>query len=263
MNQSPQPINTDAESELARVVGTTTKLLIKLRSFHKIVSSGLHSEADHFTKAARELLEGYSKTGEFNHWFVDGASWDDFLQLINSDPDSYRDKHVESNQSIIDAACIVFAHGILDDSVNGYLKVISMASPALWDSYLENKKVELKAIKGKTYEQIRKKTLRRLLDKENERLSFPNKLDLLHEISGVQEGEKFLENDFAYEQERLWKFHGIRINIVHGCDWDSHSFDFSTEYDYWFRLNYYLASLVCTKTGIKLSPKIAGQYFFE
>lgn len=263
MNQSPQPINIDAESELARVLGTTTKLLIKLRSFRKIVSSGLPYGADQSTIAARELFERYSKTGEFDDWFVDGASWDDLLQLINSDPDSYRDKQVESNQSIIDAACIVFAHGILDDNVYGYLKVTSMASPALWDSCLENKKVEFKAIKEKTYEQIREKTLTRLLDKEIELLSFPKKLALLHEISAVQESEKFLESNFTYEQKRLWKFHSIRKCIVHGCDWDSHSFDFSTEYDYWFRLNYYLASLVCTKTGIKLSPKIAGQYMFK
>jgi len=262
MNQSPKPINIDAEYELARVFSTTWKLLIKLMSFRKMVSSGLPSGADQRFKASCELFERYSKTGEGNRYLVDGASWNDFLQTITSDPNYFRNKQIESNQSIIDAACIVFAHGILDDSVYGYLKVTSMASPALWDSYLENKKVEFKAIREKTYEQIREETLKRLLDKEIEPLSFPKKLDLLHEISTVQEGETFLESNFTYEKKRLSKFHGIRKNIVHGCDWDSHSFDFSTEYDYWFQLNAYLASLVCEKTGIKLSTKIAGQYLF-
>lgn len=263
MNQKPQTINIDAESELARVLGTTVGLLIKLMTFRKNVSSGLQSAADQSTEVARKLFQSYSGTGEFDNWLVEGASWDDFLKILDSDPDSYKGKQIESNQSIIDAACIVFAHGILDDSISGYLKVVSMASPHFWDNYLGEKTRTLKVIKENTFEQIRDEILQKNLGKEIEMLSFPRKLELLHEIAAVQEDERFLENDFAYEKDRIWKFHNTRKNIVHGCDWDSHSFNFTTEYYYWFLLNSYLASLVCTKTGIKLSTKIAGQYIHK
>jgi hypothetical protein len=262
MNKSPKLNIIDAENELSRVFGTTWKLLTKLMSFRKIVSSGLPFGAEQHEKVTREQLKKYSKIGEYNHWFKDGYSWDYFFQKIDSDPDYFRYKKIESNQRIVDAACIVFAHGILDDSVNGYLKVTSIALPSLWDSYLENKKVELKNIREMTYDKIREENLKRLFDKEIEQLSFPKKLELLHEISKVKEGETFLDNNFAFEKKRLWIFHEIKNKIVHGVDWDSHSFDFNTENDYWFVLNAYLASLVCEKTGIKISTKVAGQYLF-
>lgn len=263
MNHSPKPIIIDAEYELARVFGTTWKLLIKLMSFRETVFSGLPSGVVRHNKVTRELLERYSAAGEYNHWFVDGFSWDYFFQKIDKDPDYFQNKNIESNQSIIDATCIVFAHGILDDSVFGYLKVTSLALPALWDSYLENKKVEYKVIRESKYEQIREETLKRLFDKEIEEKSFPKKLEILHEILTVQEGETFLESNFTYEKKRLYNFHEIRNKIVHDSDWDSHSFDFKTEYDYWFQLNAYLAALICEKTGIKLSKNIAGQYSFH
>ena len=68
---------------------------------------------------------------------------------------------------------------------------------------------------------------------------------------------------FCYDRDKLKRFDKARQSIVHGNDWSSYTFDFDQELDYWTGLNFYLAALVCYKTGLKLSPEQLGQYLRE
>lgn len=246
-----------AEVKLAQTCGTTLTLWNKLKRFYDIASCGLSSGVEQKILMESATMRHLVDTGELAKILYDpnDAQW--FLHLCDS-PEMYK-KTLETSQNIIDSACIVFAHGILEDCVYEYLATTAIASPERWECYVKRKKVELVTYKETSFEQIRNDKIERLLRSDVKRESLIDKLDRLHRITPPSEETQQMKA--SYDRERLVRFDRARQNIVHGNDWSSYLFDFAQEWDYWFSLNFYFACLVCVNTGLKLSTKIMGHYW--
>ena len=54
-----------------------------------------------------------------------------------------------------DAASLVFAQSIVDAAAWSYLKVGAMVDPATWEGQIDDRKVGVKDLKAKSYEDIR------------------------------------------------------------------------------------------------------------
>lgn len=247
------------EAKLARACGTTLALWQKLKRFHDITSGGLPSGVERQIHLESTLLKDMVESGEFDRYLYDPSDGPEFVRLLESA--KMRAATAETNQSIIDAACVVFAHGILEGCVHEYLAVTAAASPERWECYIKGKRIELATLKDKSFEQICESLIERLLRGEVKRESLISKLDRLHRIAPPGQASQGMK--VSYDRERLVAFDEARHKIVHGNDWRSYSFNFAEEWSYWYGLNYYFASLVCENTGVKLSTKIMGQYWLK
>lgn len=245
-----------AEDKLAQTCGTTTALWLKLKRFYYIAIGGLPSGVKLQIGTESATMKDLVETGELAKYLYDPNDAQFFLSLCDS-PEMHQTT-LETSQSIIDSACIVFAHGILEDCVYEYLTTTAIASPERWECYVKRKKVELITFKEVSFEQIRNDKIEKLLGSDVKRESLIDKLDRLHRIAPPSEETQQMV--VSYDRERLVRFDRARQNIVHGNDWSSYLFDFAQEWDYWNGLNFYFACLVCVNTGLKLSPKRMGLY---
>jgi len=248
-----------AEVKLARACGTTVALWQKLKRFHEIASGGLPSGVERQVHLESTLLRNMVESGELDRYLYDPSDGPEFVRLFESA--KMRAVTAETNQSIINAACVVFAHGILEGCVHEYLAVTAAASPERWECYIKGKKIEVATLKDESFEQVCESMIERLLGREVKRESLISKLDRLHRIAPPGQYSQGMK--VSYERERLVAFDEARHKIVHGNDWRSYAFDFAEEWSYWYRLNFYFACLVCENTGVKLSTKIMGQYLWK
>ena len=246
-----------AEDKLAQTCGITVALWHKLKRFYNIASNGLSSGVEQQIIIESTTMRHMVETGELAQYLYDPNDAQLFLRLCNS-PEMHQ-KTLETNQNIIDAACIVFAHGILEDCVHEYLATTAVASPERWECYVKRKKVELVNFKEASFEQIRNDKIEKLLGTDVKRESLIDKLDRLQRIAPPSEETQQMV--VSYDRERLVRFDRARQNIVHGNDWSSYLFDFAQEWDFWNGLNFYFACLVCVNTGLKLSTKRMGHYW--
>jgi hypothetical protein len=247
-----------AEEKIARTCGTTLALWNKLQRFYFIASNGLSSGVNQQVHVESSALRHSIDTGEFIKYLYDPNDVQEFLRLADSL--EMRQRTLEISQNIVNAACIVFAHGILEACVYEYLSATAIASTERWECYVKRKKVELITLMDMSFEQIRSDKIKKLLSNDVKRESLIDKLDRLHRIAPP--GIEVKQMKVSYDRNRLVRFDKARQQIVHNIDWSSYSFDFLQEWHYWYGLNFYFACLVCASTGLKLSAKRSGQYWF-
>lgn len=239
------------ESEFNYVFWTTFQLLGKLSTFYSTVLRGLPRGVDlsmeEIEITGRQLYED----GTLATFLKDPSKVEETYKTIKEHIGHVYQKLKKDTKNALDGTAIVFAHGILDESVYGYLEVLSLVSPDSFISYIGKKQVCLTDIKSKTYDQLYKEKVKEYMESVVEKNSLMFKLDKIHEITKPTNTR--MNRDVNYEREKINQFDAARHNIVHGNDWSSYSIDFTQELFYWNLLNFYLARLVSQKTGLKLS----------
>lgn len=241
----------DVQKIFKRVVRNTGYLFCDLDTFHSVAMKGLITGVNESVKesveevkrvleeASQERLGTYDKVQENIH--------------IETYQNRLTPKYRQDAVAAIEAACIVFAHSIIDACVYEYLTVTALAAPNLWDSWLEKKgiHIELSKVKNSTYEQIRDERIIDILTKEVERTSLIYKLDLLHKIIPPKNGFNEVFRD-VYDRERIVTLDDLRHNIVHKNVWKYKSLDLDKELKFWCGINYYLMRLVVESTSLIL-----------
>jgi len=246
------------EDELNRTFWTTFKLWGKLSSFYSVMLKGLPHGADVEINELKETGEEMYKNGQLGNFLTDPSKVEDFYAIIESQMEQTHQRIKTEAKNALDAAAIVYAHGILDASAYGYLEVLSLASPKSFETYIGKRHVCLSDVGSKSYEQLYKEKIDDFMKKTVEKNSLIYKLDKLHEIT--KPTNTLINPSNKYDRDRLDKFDKIRHDIVHGNDWSRYSIDFIKESFYWNILNFYLLRLVVHKTGLKLSQEGGNRY---
>lgn len=249
-----------AQDELDRVFATTWWLLGKLTTFYNIATNGLFPGVRmHIEKTLQTFIQMH-KSGELAELLLEPNKVDEYFKLVLNKVPKLSSNALNTAKSAVDSACIVFAHGILDASVYGYLTVTSLACPESWECYIERKKIELSSFKSKQYEQMRNDKIQDFLERTVEKSSLMYKLDLLHNITQPTTAQ--INPDYKYDRKCLEKLDDIRHRIVHGNEWDAGWLDFDREFFYWELLNWYFLRIVAKKTSLRLSVKFF-QYMID
>jgi hypothetical protein len=246
------------EDELNRVFWMTFTLLGNLSTFYSVMLNGLLYGASKQISDLEIFGEELYLDGTLASFLTKPEIVDDFYKIMKSQMQQVHQRIKQNTERQLDAAAIVFAHGILDASVYGYLKVLAIASPESFSIYTDNKKISLSDAKSSSYDQLQKNKIEEFMEGTLERSSLIYKLDILHEITKPTNTK--LNKNYNYERDKLVKFDEARHNIVHGNDWSSYSIDFTKELFYWELLNWYFLRLVATKTGLKLSQEGGNKY---
>jgi len=118
-----------------------------------------------------------------------------------------------SAHAAIDAASIVFAQSILDDCAWSYLKICAMVDPSAWEDLIDAKKIDVKAVREKKYEDIRGEMIQAKLEQLG-RESLMVKVDLLFKFCTPPKDYSPM-NDYAFDRARLERIDGQRHGMIH------------------------------------------------
>jgi hypothetical protein len=153
-------------------------------------------------------------------------------------------------RSSVDAAALVFAHAIIDDTALGYCRVAAMADPADWEPKLLDKKVSLGDVKAKGVPEL----LRELIDarlEQLERESLCEKVECLLRSCRPPAGFAPLD-DYEFSIERLRAVDQLRHDVVHSGFLGKVIPNADAELDFlWKTGGGFLAALVAHRYGVR------------
>jgi len=113
----------------------------------------------------------------------------------------------------VDAACLVFAHSVLDDAALQYCRVTATVSPSSWERFVIDKKIRLSEAKNETYRGLLQQNIERYL-KKLEKESLLVKIDKLFAVCQPVPGYKPIRR-FSYDRARLQDLDTLRHSIIH------------------------------------------------
>ena len=163
---------------------------------------------------------------------------------------------LSSASAAIDAASLVFAQSIVDDAAWSYLKVCAMVDPAAWEGQIDDRKVGVKDLKAKSYENIRAELIEARL-KQIGRESLVTKIDLLFKLCPPPKDFAPL-NNYTYDRSRIEKIDGQRHNMIHENGFGTPLPTLEEDLEYLNKTAWFLMGLVNKKHGLMLSMR---QYF--
>ncbi len=161
-------------------------------------------------------------------------------------------------QLTVDAACLVFAHSMLEAAVMGYLMTTHLFLPEEWEGFVKDNEVTL------TVSQLRGIRVEELIERETQialkkcgSASLPKKVAKLELI--CRSALPVQIEGFRYDPERLKRLDTERHEIVHGRDLNlkprQESFD--DDLRFMFRVASYCAAMV----GKRLGVRVNGRYY--
>lgn len=241
------------ENELGHVFWTAFMQLSKLSNFYSIMLKGLPHGTNKQMSELEATTEMLCEDGTLASWLTNPEKIDNFCEMIKKQMPQIYQRTESDAKRMLDATAIVFAHGILDACVYGYLEVLSLASPESFKIYTQKKQVSLSDVESKSCDQLYEGKIKEFMTGTVENSSLMYKLDKLLEITKPTSAQ--MNPEHKYDKERLVKFDKARHDIVHGNNWKSYSIDFTNELYYWNLLNFYFIALVARTTGLKISQE--------
>ena len=85
---------------------------------------------------------------------------------------------IQDAQAAASAACLVFAHSMLDGAIDDYCRVSTLLSPSDWKDFVEQETITLAEAKESTFDDLLRKTVADYLKKFRKN-SLPNKIEAL------------------------------------------------------------------------------------
>lgn len=156
----------------------------------------------------------------------------------------------------IDAASLVFAQSIVDDAAWSYLKVCAMVDPAPWEVQIDDRKIRVKDLKARSYEDIRAELIEARL-KQIGRESLLTKIDLLFKLCPPPKDFAPL-NNYIYDRSRVEKLDGQRHNMIHENGFGTPLPALEEDLEYLYKTACFLMGLVNKKHGLMIDMR---QYF--
>jgi len=163
------------------------------------IASRYGKELDHLEKTVRE--------GGFDERLIDSP------EVRERRTAWFVEKTLSEANTLIDAACLVFAHSVLDAHVFELCKLTAFLEPESWLSQIEKKQVTLLEAKAATYESNRDRLLEKFFEDLDGR-SLLWKIDLLHARCKPQNASTL--RGFKFDRQKLDEIDRRRHEIVHG-----------------------------------------------
>jgi hypothetical protein len=163
---------------------------------------------------------------------------------------------LSSASAAIDAASLVFAQSVVDDTAWSYLKVCATVDPTAWEGQIEDRKVGVKDFKTRSYEDVRAELIEARL-KQIGRESLLTKIDLLFKLCPPPKDFEPL-NNYTYDRSRIEKLDGQRHNMIHENGFGTPLPTLEEDLEYLNKTAWFLMGLVNKKHGLMIGMR---QYF--
>ncbi len=157
-----------------------------------------------------------------------------------------QDAHAAAN-----AACIVFAHSMLDGAIEDYCKVSTLLSPNDWDEFVLQEKVTLCEVRNATPDELLRNVVSDYLKRFGSK-SLPNKVEVLQSI--CKPGTAKILKNYRFDGDRIRRFDLLRHDIIHKEGFGSAIENLEGDLQYIERTNIYLSALITHRYGLLIGP---------
>jgi hypothetical protein len=152
----------------------------------------------------------------------------------------------------VDAAALVFAHAILDETASEFCRVSAAACPQDWESRVLDKKVSLKEVRTKGVEVVFREALEARLE-SLERESLPAKVQHLLACCQPPAGARPIEG-YEFSIERLERIDRLRHQVVHESVLGRAIENAEADLEFLQKTGGFLLDLVARRYGLKIDP---------
>jgi hypothetical protein len=197
-------------------------------------------------------VEAISADPDYNKMFINlDGSWspwsEELKQLMSS---GITATAVSNARKAIDAASLIFAHSMLDDSAWSYCRVCALIAPQDWESFVEAKKVDFATVQGKSSDEIRGDLIQIALD-QLERESLLKKVDTLFRLCNPPKDFAPIDN-YAFDRNRLEVIDNKRHQIIHANGLKAGLENIDDDLEYVKKTSNFLMGLVHRKYGVQI-----------
>jgi hypothetical protein len=159
---------------------------------------------------------------------------------------------VTNSRTAIDAASLVFAQSMLDDSAWSYCRVCARVAPKDWEPLLEPKKIDYGSVCDRSAEAIRDELLAATLS-QLECESLLRKVDMLFPLCKPPPDFNPIGN-YTFDRSRLEAIDNRRHRIIHGEGIKDAMNDLDADLEFVKKTSHFLMGLVNRRYGLRLHP---------
>jgi hypothetical protein len=159
---------------------------------------------------------------------------------------------ISNARKAVDAASLVFAQSMLDDSAWSYCRACSLIAPGDWEPFLEAKKIDFVTVSTRSAEAIRDELIHAMLV-QLERESLLKKVDMLFRLCNPPEGWSPVAN-YVFDRSRLEAIDSQRHRIIHADGLRDQLLNVEDDLTYVMKTSNYLMGLVNQKYGVRIHP---------
>ena len=163
---------------------------------------------------------------------------------------------VVSSVRTVDSASVVFAHSLLETTLNELLHLTFAASPKAWFPYVKQRKVELSSVVNGSVDALCQSLVQDYII-ELGRESLMRRSDVLHAICRPRPTDAKMQT-YKFSKVELESFDKVRHNLVHGQKFFDSITDAAKLLEYVSKTGGYFILLVNQRFGFKFSPNSLG-----
>lgn len=208
-NASPDP----ATDLFTRTFSMTVTRFNMIFSFRSVADIGLQTATDSVLLESVRLSYELFHDPKYHRFFRDKEAALNAAGGLETIVKRISDNKLGAFKLGVEAASLVFAHSILDAAALDYCRVTSFVSPTSWEGFIEQRKIKLGDMKGRTYDDILRAKLEKLL-KDLERQSLLVKVDRLCAVCKPPSGFSPIR-EYRFDRDRLEMLDRNRHEIVH------------------------------------------------
>jgi hypothetical protein len=242
-----------AEDVFSETFGRFIKNWAVITSLRQVAEVALPLAKEALAPIHKDVVEFISTDPQYKKIIVnlDGseATWGEELKKVMRT--GLTESAVTNAKAAIDAASLVFAQSVLDDSALSFLIVCSLARPSDWESIIAEKRVSFASYSEKSPEGVRSEMIQEKLE-HLERESLLKKVDLLFTLCKPPKGFAPIK-DYEYDRERLEKLDGARHGIIHRNTVGKPLTNLDDDLDFISKTAKFLVALVHEKYGVQIN----------
>lgn len=254
-------MNENAELLLTQIFMHILNKSQEVSTVRRLAYYGFSQSTVKTKEEARRTAYSIANESEFDKLFTDKKKFFEIVGGVDKMADMLAEKEIITYQTAIDATSLVLTHTYVDAAAFDYCRVIEMVSPQSWEKYVIDRKLTLKDLKEKTYEDVLHQNVSRFV-KSLEKESLIEKIDRIFEICQPPAGYVFIKG-YAFDKSRLIKLDKLRHSFVHGEGLKQPIRDCKDELYFLQQTAIFLLGLLHEKFDIRLCPTLYHEYLIN
>jgi hypothetical protein len=242
-----------------RFIGIFTRLTLdwsRITTFREMGTYGQGLAREVMLKSNVDYIQNTLLRGNHKHFLKDPESFerDGFAELAIL---SMTESAVKTFRQTLDAASLVFAHSMLDGAMFDCLHVCALLAPEEWLRALEDKKVGLREVEARSFNQLLRDAIEGELGRL-ERQSLVAKIDRLFSLCKPKK-QIFLTDGFVFNRDRLLALDTLRHVVVHSPGKPQTFEDLHNDLEFMKKCGLHVFSMIQDRFGLQFS----GSQLFE
>lgn len=223
-----------------------------IHSLRMVSTAGMPYAAKIVEVEQTSLVSDLTISGQLKKFIIGIVDDDDLKKTADFLSQKLTEQTLKNASSSVDAASLLFAHSVLEDGLNSFLKITSDVAPEFWKDRVKKKPFDLEAVMKHGLDDVVASFVREKIWSIRRSESLINKIDLLLEICRPP-GPPSNPN-YKFDAAKLKTIDKLRQDIVHGDLLGTAIADVHEKLEYLRNTWMYLFMLMHDSFGLRLDP---------